>query len=197
MSADESNVSKSTFSDGATFDVGTALEDGAFDLDNGPFFEDGTAFDDVLLIDDFALEDGTFDFDDAPFFEDGATFFDALFNDDFVLEDGMFNFDDCPTEISKSNEESTFDDAVFNDDATLEDGDLDEPALDVAVFLVLEGKEAAVEAPAVAPATAVTPLGTSGSQLWHTKSSSLKCNTGSQMTRPHMKCINCLHSAQR
>ena len=88
MSADESNVSKSTFSDGATFDVGTALEDGAFDLDNGPFFEDGTAFDDVLLIDDFALEDGTFDFDDAPFFEDGATFFDALFNDDFALEDG-------------------------------------------------------------------------------------------------------------
>jgi hypothetical protein len=138
MSADESNVSKSTFSDGATFDVGTTLEDGAFDLDNGPFFEDGTAFDDVLLIDDFALEDGTFDFDDAPFFEDGATFFDALFNDDFVFE-----------------------------------------------------------APAVAPATAVTPLGTSGSQLWHTKSSSLKCNTGSQMTRPHMKCINCLHSAQR
>jgi hypothetical protein len=108
MSADESNVSKSTFSDGATFDVGTTLEDGAFDLDNAPFFEDGTAF------------------------------FDALFNDDFVFE-----------------------------------------------------------APAVAPATAVTPLGTSGSQLWHTKSSSLKCNTGSQMTRPHMKCINCLHSAQR
>jgi hypothetical protein len=108
----------------------------------------------------------------------------------------MFNFDDCPSEISKSNEESTFDDAVFNDGATLEDGDLDEPALDVAVFLVLEGKEAAVEAPTVAPATVVTPLGTSGSQLLHTKSSSLKCKMDSQMTRPHMKCINSLHSAQ-
>jgi hypothetical protein len=32
------------FTDGATFDVGTALQDGAFDLDNGPFFEDGTTF---------------------------------------------------------------------------------------------------------------------------------------------------------
>ncbi len=34
----------------------------------------GTVFDDVLFIDDFALEDGAFNFDDAPFFEDGATF---------------------------------------------------------------------------------------------------------------------------
>jgi hypothetical protein len=89
--------------------------------------------------------------------------------------------DDGPLEGSKSNEESTFDDATFNDGSTLEDGAFDEPALDVAVFLILEGKEAAVEAPTVAPATVVAPRGNSGSQPLHTKSSSLKCNMGSQM----------------
>ncbi len=84
-------------------------------------------------------------------------------------------------EGSKSNEESTFDDAMFNDGSTLEDGAFDEPTLDVAVFLILEGKEAAVEAPTAAPATVVAPQGNSGSQPLHTKSSSLKCNMGSQM----------------
>jgi hypothetical protein len=60
---------------------------------------------DVLFNDDFTLEDGAFDFDDGLFFEDGTAFDDALFNDDFALEDGAFDFDDGPLEGSKSNEE--------------------------------------------------------------------------------------------
>jgi hypothetical protein len=99
-------------------------------------------------------------FDDA---FDGA--FDATFDDgalDATFDDGTFN------------DGATFDDGAFNDGAALEDGATDERALDLSVFLLLEGEEAAVVAPTIAAATGVTPRGISESQPLHTKSSFLK-----------------------
>jgi hypothetical protein len=153
--------------------VGLAASDGAFDhaLDDGAF-------------DDDALDDGPFD-NDA--FDLGATFGNGTFNDGATfdvgtaLEDGAFDFDNGPFEDCPFDDGATFDDATFNDGAILEDGAFDERALDVAVFLILKGKDATVEAPTVAAATVVTPWGNSGSQPLHTKSSSLNCNMGSQM----------------
>lgn len=39
------------------------------------------------------------------------------------------------------------------------------------------------------------PRGVKGSHILHTKSSSLKCNTGAIMTRPQTKCTNLLQPA--
>ena len=107
--------------------------------------------------------------------------FDAAFEDS-ISDDGAF--EDC----------ATCDDGATLEDGNSDDGAFEDRALDLSVFCRLGAEVATVVAPSIA---AAAPRGISGSQPRHTKSSSLKCNMGSQMTRPQSKCRNCLQPAQR